>query len=81
MRLRTPRSNTDLISLTGNGESHRGSPDDQFINVHDADELRHWAHLLNMTTDRLKEVVAKAGSSADGVRKYLRRYCPNKPVG
>lgn len=61
-------------------ENRRGSPDDQFINVHDADELRHWARLLNITTDNLKEVVIKAGSSAENVRKYLRGYFPNRPA-
>lgn len=50
----------------------RGSPDDQFINVNDGDELRHWAHLLHTTADRLKEAVVKVGSGADRVRRYLQ---------
>ena len=61
-------------------ESHPGSPHDQFINIHDEDELRHWAYLLNVTTEGLKEVVMEAGSSVENVRRYLRGYFPTRPA-
>lgn len=68
------------MSTTSDAESQRGSPDDQFINVHDVDELRHWAHLLNITAEKLREVVLRTGSSAENVRKYLRGYYPHRPA-
>jgi hypothetical protein len=51
----------------------RGSPDDQFINVNDGDEVRHWTRLLHTTADQLKEAVIKVGNSGDKVRRYLRK--------
>ena len=54
-----------------NDGGQRGSPDDQFINVNDGDEVRHWTRLLHTTADQLKEAVIKVGSSAEKVRRYL----------
>jgi hypothetical protein len=53
-------------------DSQRGSPDDQFINVDDCDELRHWAKVLQLTPDDLKAAVFRLGTSAEKIRKYLR---------
>jgi hypothetical protein len=49
----------------------RGSPDDQYINVHDGDEVRHWATVLQVTAEELNAAVRTVGSSALKVRDYL----------
>lgn len=49
----------------------RGSPDDQFINLHDGDEVRHWARVLQVTAEELDAAVRRVGSSALRVRQYL----------
>jgi len=49
----------------------RGSPDDQFINIDDCDELRHWSRVLQTTSERLKTVVCAVGTSAEKAREYL----------
>lgn len=56
-------------------DSHgqRGSPDDQFINIDDGDEVRHWTRLLNTTADQLREAVIKVGNSGEKVRQYLQK--------
>lgn len=53
--------------------SQRGSPDDQFINIDDGDEVRHWTRLLHTTADQLKDAVIKVGNSGEKVRQYLQK--------
>lgn len=50
----------------------RGSPDDQFINVQDGDEIRHWCRILGTDPATLAEVVAKVGQSAAKVKRHLQ---------
>jgi hypothetical protein len=53
-------------------KQNRGSPDNQRIDVHDADELRNWSKSLGVPAEKVKEAVAKVGTSADAVRQYLK---------
>jgi hypothetical protein len=54
-------------------EYERGSPDDQFINVHDGDEVRHWCRMLHTDPTTLVDVVARVGESAEKVKRHLQR--------
>lgn len=49
----------------------RGSPDDQFINVNDWDELRHWSRVLQVTPEVLRAAVGLVGTSAVKARAHL----------
>jgi predicted RNA-binding protein YlqC (UPF0109 family) len=50
----------------------RGSPDDQYVHVEDADELRHWSMLLAIDPEELTKIVARTGSRAAAVRAFLK---------
>lgn len=50
----------------------RGPPDSERIDVNDPNELRNWAKSLRATPEKVKEAVAKVGTSADSVRQFLR---------
>ena len=51
----------------------RGAPDNKRIDVNDPDEVRNWTKSLGVTAEQLKEAVAKAGTSAEAVRKQLEK--------
>jgi hypothetical protein len=51
----------------------RGSADRSRINVHEPYELEYWTEELNVSADRLKELVAKHGVMAVDIRKALGR--------
>jgi hypothetical protein len=53
-------------------KSARNSPDNKRIDVHDANELRHWSKSLGVTPDKLKEVVSRVDTSAEKVRAALK---------
>lgn len=55
-----------------NNESVRGSPDDQEVNIHDIDEVRHYARLFNTTAEVLRDAVISVGPSAAKVKRYLQ---------
>ena len=52
--------------------SQRASPDNQRIDINDAYEVRNWCRSLHVTPEQLSAAVSKVGTSADGVRQYLR---------
>lgn len=54
-------------------EYERGSPDDQFINVHDGDEIRHWCRVFGANPMTLAAAVVKVGASAEKVKRHLMR--------
>ena len=54
-------------------DPQRGSPDDQFININDCDELRHWSELLQTTPEKLRAAVCSVGASAEKTREYLKQ--------
>jgi Protein of unknown function (DUF3606) len=41
------------------------------IHIHDAQEVKCWAHKLGVSREDLRKVVNKVGDSAAGVRKEL----------
>lgn len=49
-------------------KSARHSPDNKRIDINDPNELRHWSKSLGVTPEKLKELVARVGTSADKVR-------------
>ena len=48
-----------------------GGSDRSRINIHEDYELRDWAKKFNVTPEKLKEAVAKVGTSAEAVKKHL----------
>jgi hypothetical protein len=54
-------------------KSQRGSPDNRRIDIHDPDEVRHWSKSFGVTRERLKEAVARVGTSAEKVRESLKK--------
>ncbi len=53
-------------------KSKRGSPDRDRIDIHDADEVRHWTKSLGVSREELERAVSQVGTSADRVREHLR---------
>lgn len=47
------------------------TPDRSRVNVHRPYELRYWTKALNVTGERLKDLVKQHGPSATGIRKAL----------
>jgi len=52
-------------------KTNRGQPDHSRINMSEDYEVRYWTKHLGVTTEELKRVVDKVGSSASAVRKEL----------
>jgi len=50
-----------------------GSPDRDRINIHENYEVEYWAKTLGVSAEELKRAVAEVGTSADEVRKHLKR--------
>jgi len=50
-----------------------GSPDRDRINIHENYEVEYWAKTLGVSAEQLKRAVAEVGTSADEVRKHLKR--------
>ncbi|MET4801510.1 DUF3606 domain-containing protein [Bradyrhizobium sp. LB11.1] len=49
----------------------RAQPDRSKINMHEAWEVKYWAHALGVSRDKLQQAVDKVGNSAAAVRKEL----------
>lgn len=49
----------------------REQPDRSRINMHEAYEVKYWAHALGVSKEKLQQVVDKVGNSAAAVRKEL----------
>jgi hypothetical protein len=50
-----------------------GSPDSDRINMHEKYELEYWTKTMGISAEELKKAVEAAGTSADTVRKYLKK--------
>jgi hypothetical protein len=58
----------------------RGSPDDQFINLSDTDEVVHYCALLGVSSTELRIAVQAAGPEVAKVRRYLNYHrLPGNP--
>jgi hypothetical protein len=55
-------------------QSNRGPADRARINVNEDYEVAYWTKELGVSTDRLKELVAKHGVMAADVRKALGKH-------
>ncbi|MGY8706379.1 DUF3606 domain-containing protein [Bradyrhizobium sp. 18BD] len=49
----------------------REQPDRSKINMHEAFEVKYWAHALGVSREELQKAVDKVGNSAATVRKEL----------
>jgi hypothetical protein len=49
----------------------KSAPDRSKIDLRDAGQLKCWAHELDVTADRLREIIEKVGNSAAAVKKEL----------
>ena len=49
----------------------KGQPDRSKINMHEDSEVKYWTKELDVSRERLQEVVDKVGNSAAAVRKEL----------
>ena len=54
-------------------KTKRGAPDNDLIDIHDPNEIRNWTKSLGCSEQKLRAAVAAVGSSAAGVREWLRR--------
>lgn len=52
---------------------NRGEPDRSLISLSQDHEVAYWTRELGVSADELRTAVAMAGSSADVVRRFLRR--------
>jgi hypothetical protein len=50
-----------------------GSPDRDRVNIHEAYEVEYWSKEFGVTPEELRKAVEKAGTSADDVRKQLKK--------
>ena len=50
-----------------------GSPDNKRIDIHDPSEVRDWAKSLGCTKPELEKAVGEVGTSADAVRRHLKK--------
>jgi hypothetical protein len=60
------------VNVVADDRTRRRSPDSERIDVNDANELQDWAKSLRATPEKVKEAVAKVGTSPASVRQYLR---------
>lgn len=50
-----------------------GSPDRDRINIHENYEVEYWTKTLGITAEELRKAVDAAGTSAEAVRKHIKR--------
>jgi hypothetical protein len=53
-------------------KSNRGPSDRKRISLNEDYEVRYWTKALNVSEDRLREVVGKVGHMAKDVRAFLK---------
>ena len=51
----------------------KGPPDSRRINIHEDHELNYWIKELNVSQEELRMAVMEVGTSAEAVKKYLKR--------
>jgi hypothetical protein len=52
----------------------RGPRDRARVDVNEEWELRYWSDKFGVSTERLKEAVARVGPMAENVEEYLRKW-------
>ena len=53
-------------------KSARHSPDNKRIDVNDPNEVRYWSKSIGVTPEKLRELVAHVGTSAEKVREAAK---------
>jgi hypothetical protein len=53
-------------------KTHTRFPFTDMINIHEYFEVEHWAKEFDLRPEELINIIAKAGTSADAVKKYLK---------
>jgi methyl-accepting chemotaxis protein len=53
-------------------KSARNSPDNKRIDINDPNEVRHWSESLGISAEKLKQLVARVGTSAEKVREAAK---------
>lgn len=54
-------------------KSNVGSPDRDRINIHENYEVEYWTKTLGISAEELRKAVEAAGTSADAVRKHIKK--------
>lgn len=52
----------------------KGPQDSARINIHEPHEVRYWTKALNITEERLRNVVKEVGVSANAVREHIKKH-------
>ena len=63
-----------LSILFMSDDKSKVAQDRKFINVNEDYELRYWTEEFGISAERLKAIVEKIGTSAQGVRDYLKTH-------
>ena len=50
-----------------------GSPDRDRINIHENYEVEYWTKTLGISAEELRRAVEAAGTSAEAVRKHIKK--------
>jgi len=50
-----------------------GTPDRDRINIHENYEVEYWTKTLGISAEELRKAVEAAGTSADAVRKHIKK--------
>jgi len=50
-----------------------GSPDRDRINIHENYEVEYWTKTLGISAEELRKAVETAGTSAEAVRKHIKK--------
>lgn len=55
---------------------NRGPNDRAHINIHEDHEVEWWTRKLGVSSDQIRDAVARVGTSAEKVAKQLNRRLP-----
>jgi len=54
-------------------KSNVGSPDRDRINIHENYEVEYWTKTLGISSEELRKAVDAAGTSAEAVKKHIKK--------
>jgi hypothetical protein len=53
--------------------NEKGPPDSRRVNIYEDHELNYWIKELNVSQEELRMAVMEVGTSAEAVKKYLKK--------
>ncbi len=53
--------------------NEHGTPDSRRVNIYEEHEIKYWTKELGVSKEKLIEAVNAVGTSAEEVRKYLKK--------